>query len=83
MEWETRGQSLFFRAYEHVARWIAQDVEARKRKRADVFRRSKLVNAALVTWKGNTDFMPALESSSEDDVSWSIRTPVVTMFHRT
>ena len=75
MDLETRGASLFFPAYVHVARWIANDVEARKRKRANTFRQGHLLKIAFVAWKGNTEFVPALRSSSSseegNDEEWS------------
>ena len=64
---ETRTLSAHFNdAFVLVARWMAEDVEARKQMRADMLRQRQLYSRMFMTWMSNTQFMPALVSSSDE-----------------
>ena len=53
-------------AFVLVARWMAKDIEARKQMRADMLRQRQLYSRMFMTWMSNTQFMPALVSSSDE-----------------
>ena len=64
---ETRTLSAHFNdAFVLVARWMAEDVEARKQMRADMRRHRRLYSRTFMTWMSSTQFMPALVSSSDE-----------------
>ena len=63
---------LFKKAWRHVHRWVAADIEARKMQKADKLFKRQLLRQSFAQWFQNTDFMPALlsdDSSSSSDES--------------
>ena len=57
---------LFEKAWWHVRSWMAADIEARKRQKADKLFKRQLLRQSFSRWFQNTDFMPALVSSSDE-----------------
>ena len=58
----------FKKAWQHVHRWMAADIEARKMQKADKLFKRQLLRQSFSQWFQNTRFLPALVSSSDSDL---------------